>query len=183
MSCLAQLKANKIGFFMSAAKTAWRYEMERVIKFRGHDGKKWIFGCGAGVTQEGIGFIVGNVYAPNKRHLEDVYANATAVNSESIGQFIGLTDKNGVEIYEKDTCKLFSLEYDSEGYHVGLRDSYVIGVVEYHNGAGCMWDNGFIFNRKDGKNESVYCDENAVCWYAEVIGNVFENNFNNIIKS
>lgn len=121
--------------------------MVREILFRGwnEELKKWVYGCGCGVTKEGVSCIT-NIEAPNKSRLNDVYANATSVNPESIGQFTGLTDKNGKNIFEGDVCKY------------GKRH----GVIIFNPVLGFFVD-GWLDDFREYPER----------W--EVIGNIFEN--------
>ena len=78
--------------------------MCREIKFRGKrvDNGKWVYG---GYYHDGqFPFIIAT---------EDNYV-FYGVLPETVGQFTGLKDKNGKEIYEGDICRYSSSNYDGE---------------------------------------------------------------------
>lgn len=98
--------------------------MKREIKFRGKraDGSSWVYGD---LRQENSGnkVIMTNLstWGDNDDNV-DPYGEDVIVNPDTIGQYTGLQDKNGKEIFEGDI----------------IRNESCKGVVVYKNGAFCL---------------------------------------------
>jgi uncharacterized phage protein (TIGR01671 family) len=74
----------------------------RVIKFRGKrvDNGEWVYGDVWSMPNNGFAIVNdGNQWCESKNF------SPILVIPETVGQFIGQTDKNGVEIYENDIVR------------------------------------------------------------------------------
>lgn len=135
----------------------------RQIKFRGkrlYDGK-WVYGCPLIVDTE-------KYQSANIVTLDEVYPDTlakvtTSVDFKTLGQFTGLKDRNGREIYECDIVQWGDSEHK------------IKQVVEFRNGAfGYVYDTIGSFVPYAANTNFDFAKLGTDKRF-EVIGNVFDN--------
>lgn len=101
---------------------------------------------------------------------------AVLVEKETIGQYIGLKDKNGKKIYTGDIVKT---EYWYHGFFGGPMDTqfidkYFIGQVQYWSESHAAYH---ILDKDGGGIPVAWACHKNDCWriYGEVIGNIYQN--------
>ena len=142
----------------------------REILFRGKyvDAGEWVEGCLLHDSEQNESYIA--------EHFEYNTVSIREVIPETVGQYTGLTDKNGKKIFEGDIIKFcrYACDWmDKEEYDIE------ISVVEFENGC-------FVLDKtysSDGYNElsCVYGEISHIdgtyedCAIFEVIGNIHDN--------
>lgn len=139
----------------------------REILFRGKrvDNGEWVEGYlilkGNQTFISSFPYFVGKVHETS--WLEFCFGGFIEVIPETVGQFTGLTDKNGKKIFEGDVVKIVP-DYD-------YSDDYSISKVYSYNGIFCVDYHGDDFDSTAlGFLEDYLPDGDF-----EVIGNIYDN--------
>lgn len=133
--------------------------MNRKIKFRGKDRENWHYGD---LVQE-IRHNDNKLFDGTMTHIRnfeykngDYIGDSFPVNSETVGQYTGLNDKNGKEIYEGDIV---------QGLFADQEESEIKGQVIYSKGQASY----IVIASNNDEWELGYLDN------LEVIGNIYDN--------
>lgn len=146
--------------------------MEREIVFRGKriDTGEWVEGYYAKQSNHAC-------FAHELKYTHFIYQDVFMdfglgglsefeVNPKTVGQYTGLTDKNGTKIFEGDIVTYEDAEADYEGYH----DNVFLNCGEVEISA---WDGICFTNRQTVEMSDLY--ENETMVDCEVIGNIYDN--------
>lgn len=122
--------------------------MNREIKFRGYNYqyKKWFYGS-LFIQNYDNDFMLSS----SRTMIIDDKGYSVMVDNGTIGEYTGLKDKNGVEVYEGDKVK--AKFYGKE----------VVGEIGFNSGCFLLW------------NSCVSDNQLFIFTDIEVIGNIYEN--------
>ena len=140
----------------------------REVIFRGKrtDNGKWE--CGDLLSPNEFNAIPHIVYIAYLNEYGDIGEISTPVIPETVGQFTGLTDKNGKRIFEGDIVKCTDT----------INDFEFNAVVEFGNPNGeYNWGYQLKFISGEESNFDILCwvDMEETGAYIEVIGNIHDN--------
>lgn len=136
--------------------------MKRDIVFRGKDvvTGEWYYG------DLEFSRYIGRAYIHTYNE-DGIYCRQVEVDPDSVGQYTGLHDKNGKDIYEGDIVKHPYVDPIFGDLVEGKDGDGVTSEVVFHDGA-------FVVKYDD--DDYIYLDAFTRHGHVEVVGNVFENN-------
>ena len=113
------------------------------------------------INIKGGPFIVGNVIEATEEYIHLEYW--IPVDPETVGQYTGIKDKNGVKIFEGDICNYWTPEYYDNSSNNFFESKWETGVVTIEtNGVNF---GGWQYSTPFGGSVAMY----------ELIGNIHEN--------
>jgi uncharacterized phage protein (TIGR01671 family) len=129
--------------------------MNREIKFRGYNGGEWLYDSIISIQQYGN---VTHCFMPNEKNKSDQDDINNWDGVCYVGEYTGIKDYEGKEIYEGDIV-------EKEFMEQWLEDTKLIGVVIMVEGCWCVLD------EENKKIEPLWSETDI----NTVIGNIYEN--------
>ena len=132
----------------------------RDTKFRGKriDNVEWVYGNLVQTIKEGVYILKMPSFIPAKTFPAQMFIE---VHSESVGQYTGLKDKEGKELYDGDVVKY-------EVYNLNEQSHFYNGEIQWRQGQlGTWW-------RYKSKNTTFMLKTGNV-FKMEKIGNIHDN--------
>ena len=131
----------------------------REIKFRGKTIANFPDNKYSVVIPKGKWIHGGITYDEDRVWIDTEYYGQIIVDKETVGQYTGLHDKNGKEIYEGDILQVKGFSY--KGYNTGtIKQNVVVEFKDYHWSCGAK----SLLNLSTWKEIAL-----------EVIGNIYDN--------
>ena len=123
----------------------------RTIKFRGKrvDTKEWVYGY----------YWVNKSATRETPHIVDEYGDIFQIDTETVGQYTGLYDKNGTEIYEGDIIQI----------------NQKMSSMCLNTGTSTSWENNFKEEVKFTPSGLQLIDYYVRCCHFIIIGNIHDN--------
>lgn len=146
--------------------------MNREIKFRGKrlDNGEWAYGNLQQQAVKNEEWYITSITSPFNEFLNESHI----IDPKTVGQYTGLKDKNGKEIYEGDivTGENYPFIEDDKQNYVGIVVFYVDCARFGYNYQCVRKDKRGISN---GISNEFEANEDLICENLEIIGNIYES--------